>query len=165
MGGDNDEFYEVEYKPEYKNPVKSRNLNLISAKFNGRTTNLFYDDEPMKLELAWENMADIPNLSLRIEIQNSRRIPITSYIIEDFYSGKKGETHSQKFRLDISQFAYGRFFVRYIFYSRKNETAAFDDIEDTAGLAFRRPMQNEHKRRWSMAWGSIKPGVIELVDE
>ncbi len=164
MGGENDEFFSYEYVgDEYKNPVKRRDLNLKSVKYIGRTTNMFYDSEPLKLELSWENLEDIPSLSLRIEVQDARRIPITSYVIEDFYSGKKGETHSEKFTLDISKISTGRYATRYIFFNRKNENVAYDDIEDAAGLTFRHKYSETNKRRWNRLWGSIRLGNIGLL--
>lgn len=166
MGGDNDEFFMYEYKDaQHKNPVHRHDLNLTSVKYNGRTTNLFYDNEPLKLELGWENQEDIPSLSLRIEVQDARRIPVTSYIIEDFYSGKKGESHSQKFSIDISKIAQGRYFTRYVFYNKKDVTAAYEDVEDAEGLLFRRQVSDNLKRKWHRNWGSIRLGNIHLENE
>ena len=165
MGGENDEFFAYEFVDDrFKNPVKRHDLNLTHVKYYGRTTNLFFENDPVKLELTWENLADIDSLSLRIEVLDARRIPITSYIIEDFYSGKKGETHRQKFSFDISKIAGGRYLTRYVFYNRTSETAPFEDIEDSAGLSFRRPFTDSHKRRWVRSWGSIKLGDISLVN-
>ena len=164
MGGDNDEFFSYEYVDDrFKSPVKRHDVNLKSVKYIGRTTNLFYDKEPLQLELSWENLEDIPSLSLRIEVQDTRRIPITSYVIEDFYSGKKGETHSEQFTLDISKITTGRYITRYIFFNRKNENVAFEDIEDSAGLAFRRMYSETNKRSWNRLWGSIRLGNIGLL--
>ena len=164
MGGDNDEFFSYEFVDDrFKSPVKRHDVNLKSVKYIGRTTNLFYDNEPLQLELKWENLEDIPSLSLRIEVQDTRRIPITSYVIEDFYSGKKGETHSEQFTLDISKITTGRYITRYIFFNRKNENVAFEDIEDSAGLAFRRMYSETNKRSWNRLWGSIRLGNIGLL--
>ena len=164
MGGENDEFFSYEYVDDtIKNPVKRHDLNLKSVKYNGRTTNLFYDKEPLSLSLGGRILEDIPSLSLRIEVQDARRIPITSYIIEDFYSGKKGETHSEQFTIDVSKIAGGRYFTRYIFFNRKNENVAYDDIEDAAGLTFRHKYSETNKRRWNRLWGSIRLGNIGLL--
>lgn len=164
MGGDNDEFFAAEYNDDkYKNPVKRHDVNLTKAKYIGRTTNLFYGDEPIQLELEWENLADLPSLSLRIEVQDARRIPITSYLIEDFYSGKKGETHKEAFTLDVSKITRGRYLTRYIFFNKKNEQVAYDDIEDAAGLVFRRQTPDDTKRPWNRLWGSIRLGNALLL--
>lgn len=163
MGGDNDEFFSFEYTDELKFPVKRHDIDVKRVKYIGRTSNLFYDNEPINLELEWENLADIPSLSLRVEVQDARRIPITSFLIEDFYSGKKGETHAEQFSFDVSKITRGRYFTRYIFFNKKNETAAYEDIEDAAGLVFRRQMAEPHKRIWSRLWGSIRLGEIMLM--
>ncbi len=166
MGGDNDEFYMAEYNdPKLKNPVRRHDLDLKSVKYYGRTTNLFYDGEPLKLELSWENLEDIPSLSLRIEVHDARRIPVTSYIIEDFYSGKKGERPSRKFSFDISKITQGRYFTRYVFYNKKGETAAYEDIEDAPGLRFRRQVSDNLKFKWHRSWGSVKLGSLKLEND
>lgn len=165
LGGDNDEFFSYEFVDDrYKFPVKRRRLDLKNVKYVGRTTNLFYDDEPMCLELKWENLDDIKSLSLRIEVQDARRLPITSYLLEHFYSGKKGEVHTQKLSLDISKFTDGRYSVRYVFYDKASESAPYEDVEDSMGLAFRRYISDDHKRRWQRSWGSVKLGDIKKVD-
>ena len=165
MGGDNDEFFSHDYEGDtYKFPVKRREVNLMSAKYNVRTTNLFFDDEPLSLELKWENAADIPSLSLRIEVQDMRRLPVTSFVVEDFYSGKKGETHSQKFTFDISKLATGRYFTRYIFYNKQNESAAYENVEDAMGLAFRHKFSDDLKNKWHRSWGSVRLGGLKLLD-
>ena len=166
MGGDNDEFYMAEYNdPKLKNPVRRHDLDLTSVKYYGRTTNLFYDGEPLKLELSWENLEDIPSLSLRIEVHDARRIPVTSYIIEDFYSGKKGERTSRKFSFDVSKITQGRYFTRYVFYNKKSETAAYEDIEDAPGLRFRRQVSDNLKFKWHRSWGSVKLGSLKLEND
>lgn len=163
MGGDNDNLFSCEYNDEkYKYPVRRHDLDLKNVKYNGRTSNLFYDNDEMNIELEWENLEDIPSLSLRVEVQDSRRIPITSYIIEDFYSGKKGERHSEKFTFDISKIATGKYFTRYVFFNKRDEQAAYEDIEDAIGLVFRRRMAEYHKRKWNRVWGSIRLGDILL---
>lgn len=164
MGGENDEFFSFEYDSDrYKNPVKRHDINLKKVKYVGRTGNLFYDKEPVQVEMSWENLADIPSLSLRVEVQDARRLPITSFLIEDFYSGKKGERHSQQFTFDVSKIMSGRYFTRYIFFNKKNEQAAFEDIEDAAGLVIRRQVNQPYKRRWGRLWGNIHLGGISLM--
>ncbi len=166
MGGANDEFFHFNYEDDrLKFPVKRHDLNMKSVKFNGRTTNLFYDGEPMNLELEWENLEDIPSLSMRIEVQTPQRQPITSFVLEDFYSGKKGETHKQKFRINVSQFRRGRFVTRYVFFNKKSDSSAYEDIEDVMGLAFRRQVSDTLKQPWQRTWGTVKLGDLELVNE
>ncbi len=162
LGGEQDDFYTAEYKSEYKEPVKNRKINLKTASFYGRTSNLFYDNEKLPLELTWENLEDIKNLSLRVEISDHRRFPVTAYIIETFYSGKKGETHTQRFSLDISRIARGGYFTRYVFYGKENEEKPFEDVEIAKGLKFRKKMSEQTDHKWQKAWGSVLMDEITL---
>lgn len=50
-----------------------------------------------------ENKADIENLCLRVEVSDYRRYPVTAFVVENFYSGKNGETHTAKLKIDISK--------------------------------------------------------------
>ncbi len=165
LGGEKDEFYSHTYADDrHKTMVKRHDVNLISAKYNGRTDNIFYDDEKLSLELKWQNLSDIKNLCLRVEIYDYRRYPITSYIAENIYSGKKGETYSQKLCFDVSDFANGRYYTRYVFYNRLNENSAFEDVEIAKGLNFRKKNSEKNQLKWQKSWGSIISDTIELID-
>lgn len=165
LGGDRDEFFSYEYKDDqHKEPVRRNDLCLKNVKYNGRTTNLYTDGEKLQLELGWRNNADINNLCLRIEIYDGRRYPVTAYIIENFYSGKKGEEHSQRFELDITAITRGHYYTRYVFYNRLSDTAPFEDVEVAKGLVFRKMMNDETASRWQSTWGSVLLGKAEIIE-
>lgn len=163
LGGDRDEFFSYEFvDKKHKEKVKRHDVDLLSVKYNGRTSNLFVDDEKIPLELTWKNNADVNNLCLRVEVYDARRYPVTSFIVENFYSGKKGKVHSQRFELDISHITRGRYYTRYVMYNRLSITAPYEDVEITAGLMFRKQMNEITSRRWQSAWGSVLLGKAEL---
>lgn len=165
MGGENDNFASYEYTDDkFKEPVKRNDICLKKVKLNGRTSTLYLDSDPLNFELEWENLADIPSLSLRLEVLDTRRNPVTSFVIEDFYSGKKGERHSQQFSVDISRLTGGFFRTRYIFYNRLNDDAPFEDIENAAGLLIRKQLPDKQKRQWLRSWGSVYLGEIKKVN-
>lgn len=165
LGGDRDEFFSFEYTDEkFKEPVRRNDICLKNVKYNGRTTNLFADGEKMQLELGWVNNADVNNLCLRVEVYDSRRYPVTSFLIENFYSGKKGEEHSQRLELDITPFARGRYYTRYVFYNRLTDTSSYEDIEICGGLMFRKIMNDDTSLRWQSTWGSVVLGKAELIE-
>ncbi|MBQ5687238.1 MAG: hypothetical protein IIV23_05990, partial [Ruminococcus sp.] len=56
-----------------------------------------------------------------------------------------------------------RYITRYIFFNKKNEQVAYDDIEDAAGLVFRRQTPDDTKRPWNRLWGSIRLGNALLL--
>ena len=122
-----------------------------------------YDDEQILLELTWKNKADIENLCLRVEVSDYRRYPVTAFVVENFYSGKKGETHTAKLKIDISKIVRGGYYTRYVFYSRKNDAAPFETLEVADGLTFRRRKPDKYQNTWQKAWGSIEMNDIEVV--
>lgn len=164
LGGEKDDFLSYCYvDDEHKENVRNHDLDLKEVKYNGRTTNLFYDDEKLPLELGWTNNDDIKNLSLRVEVYDYRRYPITAFLLDNFYSGKKGESHSQRFALDISKIADGRYYTRYVFLSKKSKDSEPEVVENAAGLVFRKRNNTDGETKWQKSWGSIMMNEIELL--
>lgn len=165
LGGDQKDFYFCDFSDDSLKEQSERNdLCLTSAKYYGKTDNLFYEDDKMPLELSWENHSDINNLCLRIEVSDYRRFPVTAFVVENFYSGKKGDKHTQLFLLNISQFVRGGYYTRYVFYNKKSESLPFETVEIAKGLTFRKRKANANKNLWQKAWGSIAMDEIEVVD-
>ncbi len=157
LGGDSGDFCAAEYVGDkFKERCDRNDICLNFAKYTGKTDNIFYDDENINLELTWQNNADIDNLCLRIEVSDFRRFPVTAFVIENFYSGRKGDTHTQKFKIDVSKIVRGGYFTRYVFYNKKNESSPFETVEVAAGLRFRRRKPDLSENRWQKAWGSIE---------
>lgn len=166
LGGDSGDFCAAEYVSDtYKEPCDRSDITLNFAKYTGKTDNIFYDDENINLELTWRNNEDINNLCLRVEISDFRRFPVTAYILEDFYSGRKGETHTQKFKINISKLVRGSYFTRYVFYNKKSPSAPFETVEIAAGLKFRRLKADSNEIHWKKAWGSIEPDEGSITAE
>lgn len=163
LGSEQKDFCSIKYPIETaKNADEVQKITLKSAKYYGKTDNIFYEDEKLHLELSWKNNADISNLCLRIEVSDYRQYPVTAYIIEDFYSGAAGEDHTQKFALNISRIVRGKYYTRYVLYNRSSENAPFKTLQTADGLAFRRQKANENKILWQKSWGSIAVDKIEL---
>ena len=164
LGGDNDTFFSYEYTDDrYKERVAHKRLNLDRAKFFGRTDSIFVDDDRMPLELSWTNLEDIDRLSLRVEITDYRRYPVTAFVIDSFYSGKKGESVSKKISLDISRLAPGGYFTRYVF-SVPGKNNAEEPAEIASGLALRKRINFDNRHRWKKAWGSAMIGDATVVE-
>lgn len=163
LGGEQEDFCSVDYSDgKYKETAERNDINLKSAKYVGRVDNKFTDNEMLPLELTWQNEDDIENLCLRIELSDSRRFPVTAYIIENFYSGKKGELHTEQFSIDISNITSGGYYTKYVFYNRKSETSPFETLEIAKGMTFRRQMSEKYNNRWQKQWGSVITGEITI---
>ena len=164
LGSANENFRAIEYVGnEHKHHADRNDLCLQFAGYNGKEDNIFYDDEQILLELTWKNKADIENLCLRVEMSDYRRYPVTAFVVENFYSGKKGETHTAKLKIDISKIVRGGYYTRYVFYSRKNDATPFETLEVADGLTFRRRKPDKYQNTWQKAWGSIEMNDIEVV--
>lgn len=164
LGGEQEDFAFYDYDGRHKEPCKRNDIELLRAGYYGKTDNLFYNEEIMPLELSWQNNEDIDNLCLRIEVSDYRRFPVTAFVIEDFYSGKKGEKASMRFKINISRIASGGYYTRYVFYNRKSDTLPYESVEIAAGLRFRKRMPEQNGNRWQKAWGSVIMDEIELYD-
>ena len=165
LGGENDEFYSVEYTDnKFKDNVNVKTLNLEKVKYNGRTSNIFYPGEEMLLELDWKNLSDIDNLSLRIEVYDYRRYPITAFLVDNVYSGKKDENGNIRLKLNIEQFAQGVYYTRYIFMQRLKPDSEPETVEAAAGLVFRKTRRTVGEQMWKKSWGSVIMGEAEVID-
>lgn len=165
LGGEQDDFAYYDYMGKHKEPCKRNDIELLRAGYYGKTDNLFYNEEAMSLELLWQNNEDIDNLCLRVEVSDFRRFPVTAYVIENFYSGKKGEKTSMRFKLNVSQIARGEYFTRYVFYNRKNDALPYQSVEIAKGLRFRKRMSEQNGNRWQKSWGSVIMDEIEIDDK
>lgn len=165
LGGEQDDFAYYDYMGKHKEPCKRNDIELLRAGYYGKTDNLFYNEEAMSLELLWQNNEDIDNLCLRVEVSDFRRFPVTAYVIENFYSGKKGEKTSMRFKLNVSQIARGEYFTRYVFYNRKNDALPYESVEIAKGLRFRKRMSEQNGNRWQKSWGSVIMDEIEIDDK
>lgn len=165
LGGEQEDFAFYDYNGNHKEPCKRNDIELLRAGYYGKTDNLFYNDEIMPIELEWQNKEDIDNLCLRVEVSDFRRFPVTAFVIEDFYSGKKGEKASKRFKINISQIVSGGYYTRYVFYNRKSDTLPYESVEIAAGLRFRKRMPERNGKSWQKAWGSVIMDEIELDTE
>ena len=165
LGGEQEDFAFYDYNGRHKEPCKRNDIELLRAGYYGKTDNLFYNDEIMPIELEWQNKEDIDNLCLRIEVSDFRRFPVTAFVIEDFYSGKKGEKASKRFKINISQIVSGGYYTRYVFYNRKSDILPYESVEIAAGLRFRKRMPERNGKSWQKAWGSVIMDEIELDTE
>ena len=166
LGSDTDDFCAHNYTDgKFKEQAERNDIDLITVKYTGKINNTFYDNEKVPLELYWQNKQDVENLCLRIEVMDYRHYPVTAYIIENFYSGKKGEYHTAKLNIDISQFVKGLYFTRYVFYNKKTETSPFETLEVAAGLIFRKQPTERNELQWKKSWGSVILNDVELQDE
>ena len=153
----NDEYYR-NYE-NYKRPsfLTFQKIKLLEAAYIGKDNVNFDGDEPMKIHLKWINTADVESLGLRLEILNLEDVAIGTYILYDFYSGKKGETAEMDVELDISMIMDSEYKTFYTFFN-KSETGGNTDLDCVPGLCFQKTMMSaEHKWIWRPKnWGYLQ---------
>lgn len=163
LGGDDKDFVALDYTDNANRETAQRqDVQIISAKYSGKTDNIFYENEKIPLELTWKNLSDVQNLCLRVEITDNHRYPVTAFVIEDFYSGKAGEVKSQKFMLNVAPIVRGGYYTKYVMYNRKSDTLPYETLDTVKGLTFRKRKSNTNKLSWQKQWGSIEVDKIEL---
>ncbi len=168
LGGEKDDFISHDYTADkddrFKENVRHHAVNLTRCAFNGITSNLFTDDEKVPIALSWENLEDVENLGVRIEIDDYRRYPVTSFVVRNMYSGKKGESVSQRFLLDVSKLSNGVYYTRYIFFRKAKGSRVDEDVEIAKGLVIRRYNHAVEHEAWLKTWGSYMSDGVELID-
>ena len=165
LGGENDDFFSVKYEDDkFKDKVKRNTLCLEQVKYNGRTNNIFYQGEKMLLELNWTNLEDVNELNLRIEVYDYRRYPITSFLAENVYSGKAGESGDLRLSIDVDQLAQGVYYTRYIFTQKLDPDGEPETVEAAAGLVFRKTRREVGDQKWKKSWGSVIMGEAEVIE-
>ncbi len=102
-------------------------------------------------------------MGLRFELTDFRRYPITAFVVQNL-SGKKGERVSKRFLLDISALAQGRYYTRYVFFTRENDFAEPETVENAAGLVILKRLRTETGLRWQKVWGSVVSKGIEMIE-
>ena len=165
LGGENDELYSFEYTDDkHKEKVRRKLVNLTRAKFPGRTSSWFYDDEQVPIELDWTYLEDVERMGLRVEISDIRHYPITAFVIDDAGGGKKGENRKMRLNLDISALAQGIYCVRYVFFVSTHSDFKPEPVEIATGLTIRKRLRREGENFWYKSWGSVVSKGVEIVN-
>ena len=165
LGGEKDASISYHYEDDkYKYPVRSHEINLTDARYVGLTTNRFQGAFQLPLELGWTYLKDVENVGLRVEIMDYKHYPVTAYLLENIHSGKKGESVTKRFKLDITDLAQGNYYTRYVFFRIETGANTVEDIEYAVGLTIYKNPVNDGEARWKKAWGSMLNPGIELTE-
>lgn len=156
LGGENDDFLSHEYKDDSKLKEfhKLHNATVTRAAYSGRTSILFRNDEKIPVALSWKYLKDVENLGVRIEISDYRNYPVTAFVLRNICSGKKGETASRRFMLDVTTLSNGFYHTKYVLFC-KHSNGTYEDMESCKGLNFRKYNNLDENERWNKSWGSV----------
>lgn len=133
------------------------------AAFIGKENAVFKREERMKIQLTWHNDCDVKDLCLRTEVVQMAHTPVGSFILEDFYSGKKGENGTVTFSVGLSELVAGRYYLNFTFFDKKKSTV-FSIVDHVKGMVFR--VTDECDITWNRAfWGSVHFADARLEEE
>lgn len=129
---------------------------LHTASFVGKESNVFDTNEPVPIQLDWENLVDVKELCLRVEVVSLEGNPLGTYTIYDFYRGNKGEFGSAVVTLDASMLTEATYRLRFVFFI-KDVMGNNVNIDFAEGLCFTKTsIQEEEKLVWDAPnWGYL----------
>lgn len=163
LNKDTDINTQIDYKDFVRpNWLNSNNIRIEHVKFIGKETNVFIDDETIKLELLWKNLADIDGLCIRWEIIASDGIVVGTSILNNIYSGNSGATGKIHIEYELGELMPGEYHS-YITLYYCNEYGDNINLDWVPGLSFVKEFVNKKELKWDIQhWGHIKfkDGVI-----
>ena len=91
---------------------------------------------------------------MRLTIYNFQKQPVATSVLKNFYSGKKGDSHSATLVFDISPLAAGEYETRYTFFYL---SGTITDLFSSIGLSFNKIISlSKTDIKWfNKAWGNI----------
>ena len=138
--------------------LSERKVFLREARFCGKESNVFDTDEPVSIQLDWENLTDIKEVCLRIEVVSLEGTPLGIYTVYDFYKGKKGDMGSAVVTLDTAMLIDATYRLRFTFFL-KDSGGNNVNIDWADGLCFTKTNLLEEEK---LVWDALNWGYIHL---
>ena len=135
-----------------------KKVNLITAEYVGKSNNQFTKDKPAQIRLTWENLDDIKDMSMRFEIRSTDNVPQATYLLKEFYSGRKGERAVVDIYVDLSPLADNTYNTMYTFY-QVDSAGNNVNLECRTGLCME---VTEYHRQHGLIWEPNNWGYVML---
>ena len=145
---------------EWERPrwMQNPKLHLLSASFVSKETNVFGTNEPVNIRFNWTNLVDISDVCLRIEVLTLEGAPVGTYLLYEFYSGKKDECVQVDVEMDTSSLAGATYKLRFNFFHR-DTSGNYNNIDFAQGLCFTKTTIDD---RSAIVWDSRNWGFVEF---
>jgi len=139
-------------------------IHVNYVEYPEKNTIQFVDGETMTIHFNWSNLFDINDIGLRVEVCSPDEVPLTTYILYDLCSGKKGQTVDLIVTIDISNLADANYYTRYSFFIN-NEYGTFDNIDWVNGLSINKnTLETNNDLIWEPKnWGYIKTNPASII--
>ncbi len=146
--------------------IQHKCISALYSTFINKKDNVFDSNETIDIRITWKNLEDIENLSLRIEVWGLDNTRVGSYMIYDFYHGKKDNTGELTFSLNLESLQNAEYKLFYAFFI-KDEYGNNLDADLVSGQSFRieKKYTNNYLDWRTKSWGYIEfpsPDVISV---
>ncbi len=151
-------------KTERPNWILKQRIELETVEFLNKENIVFLDDEPIEMRFVWNNLEDVRDAGVLIEVCSLDDVPQASYVIYDFYSGKKGDKAELLLQLDTKEFMDATYKMRYTFFE-KNDFGVGISIDWIDGLCFTKKRENAGSELvWNVKqWGYLRMPSPKIV--
>ena len=141
-------------------------IKLLTVAFDGKENNIFDAGEQIVLNLKWINLRDVQDICLRVEILTMEETPIGSYVLYEFYSGKKEDIGQALLQFNVCPLMDACYKMKYNFFYR-DATGNNINIDFVRGLCFTKTtLHGESAIVWNnRQWGNIclpKPKILSV---
>lgn len=150
-------------RPKY---ISNPRIKLLSAEYENKDCARFSRHEPIILHFKWKNQIDVSKLGIRIEVLSREGVPQASFLLQDFYDGKKDEICDVKIELNASNLVPASYRTIYTLFGA-DESGHNTDYDNVPGLFFEKYwIDDERAFVWSTKyWGFVRmpdPRIISV---
>lgn len=147
------------------NHISGNNVGRISSIEILEKSNMKFDPtEKIKMRVDWDTFDRDDNLSLRLEFKQMDGSPIFSSVCNNFMSVEADRHYSEKFEVDISFLAGGKYKVFAVLY-HVTDTGIFIDY-DAVIPAFSFEKKTDDSMQWdSRYYGSVCDNGMKYISE
>ena len=137
--------------------LKDPALRLRFIELVGKESNIYYKNEPLRLNIQWTMERTVSELCLRIEVYSREEIPQATFFLFNCFDGRKGNTITTTIELDVSNLADARYQLKFIFFE-KDKYGNNVDVGFGRDVYFEKTdFETEEKLIWNYrAWGYVK---------
>lgn len=142
-----------DFTEQKRQPHVNKNAKMISSKIIDNEECRFKSSDELIFDLRWKSYKNVDNIRLRAEVLYSDNTPAGASFSFPIDNIKKDEDYLDRFKLDISRLAPGRYTVIFVLYE-VNELGIYSDMDRVEhGLNFE-IVENEDSSNinWTHRW-------------
>lgn len=136
--------------------IQRDDARILSANYVEKDSNIFLDNQSLKLHLKWKYNKDISNMGFRWVVEGMDNTKVCASFVYNMFSGHKNEITEADLTFDVSTLAPGNYQSFYVFFL-SNEFGTSKEVDWVPGLNFAIERQEIGRLPWRVsAWGNIE---------